>query len=1245
MKNRKHTLKVIFFSVVSILVLTSMLLSVMLGSTNAALIKSLSKNVQIQAIPDLPWEYYIKDGVNTSGIVGAYKNGKNISQTITTSSTAANTIYRIAIPVDQEGYYTLSVEVDFWLGTDSSAEILTKSFDKPVGCQVVHSHQISITSGTVYSMAPDDTTNNGYVYGTKLKYDEEKKGGKKLLDAKDHYQWKTLAPSRKEKVDLSYYVDSTDITNGYVTWVWDFTGLANSTQYTLKLTDISVTRESPNDATKPYFEFMNTRYVNNAVAPTSSATLSNPAGYGADKTGYTRHNPARGTYVTNGTYNSLTMQASPLFKGWTTAGSNYFLTDTYAIENNTEKVHSNILVFNVPIKNVKKGTSYRVSFDFSVARQGNDNNLNIKSYEYKNGNPPSGSYADGSIASKDADYATTYNQFFNETDPTATLQFQSFLHNGAENAYNMKELTDSTGRQQVTALNKRYNTHWLTRYDEIMSVPDTSGKTTCAYTTNIANANTTHAQALNSGLAAGARPESFSSTYTDDNDKSHTVTVKGGGGINWLNAIRHSEMNGDNKINWLTFYNTSFTFNIDPACAVVTVGTDGYCNDLFWTWTIDAFDQTAWFRIKIDNVRIEEVVQYGSYFEANGMKLGDSQTGLIDFFPDGNGTNVNGSVLANTFRSANGTGQNFGARGYIEQILSATNIFGAIYDAGDKNINGNYKISLSGYCAAKGGVEKYVWSADGGKTWNDMTGGTVSSFNGSAADNYVSKYCEKFVDQAFVGRADNTSTYVQDTYDATSGYSVDSQFVYTEKNGDKKIYDHIDFQVDDGINSRFENITADLSDYKYQHNLDIIFAAVPRSNPFLRCEILRVINYNATKNYRTFTVEYESDIDVVTDGNKLNAVFHNAADVEETYGADESNTDFTRMYGINVSGSKANAGGYARRTATSHAYEDIRTLYSNMPVKKELTIRGWAIVEGGVEAYMWSADYGKTWITLEQHGTSSGRADDLSDQYSTWYSSSGSFSGALATNAYFDFEEKDIDTDTVDNGLKIDLSKYVGQVVDVIVVAKPNGSDALCPVSRIDNVAVYGDNGTFYSRVQGVVIDGVSITSTQVTTHLDGTKFANPQWTMDIKEATYSSLEPYHVRLEQLRFYNNIVNNISKGGKIKITGFAICHGGVKAYKYSFGGGETFAGEISLSTVGNVSEAVINDAGKLVDASFDASTDSANGYFRKTETDTNDAYLEFNIPENVSGEKNLLVVAEGNNGKMYPVLHMKLNIAS
>jgi hypothetical protein len=151
---------------------------------------------------------------------------------------------------------------------------------------------------------------------------------------------------------------------------------------------------------------------------------------------------------------------------------------------------------------------------------------------------------------------------------------------------------------------------------------------------------------------------------------------------------------------------------------------------------------------------------------------------------------------------------------------------------------------------------------------------------------------------------------------------------------------------------------------------------------------------------------------------------------------------------------------------------------------------------------------------------------------------------------------------------------------------------------------------------------------------------------MDIREATYSSLEPYHVRLEQLRFYNNTVNNISKGGKIKITGFAICHGGVAKYKYSFDGGQTFvAEEIPLSNVSDISETVINDAGKLVDASFDVATDAVNGYFRKATNDTNDAYLEFTIPDNIFGEKNILVVAESTNGMCYPILHMKLNIAS
>ena len=36
-------------------------------------------------------------------------------------------------------------------------------------------------------------------------------------------------------------------------------------------------------------------------------------------------------------------------------------------------------------------------------------------------------------------------------------------------------------------------------------------------------------------------------------------------------------------------------------------------------------------------------------------------------------------------------------------------------------------INIAGWCGVDGGVSKYVWSADGGKTWNDFTGSTKTA--------------------------------------------------------------------------------------------------------------------------------------------------------------------------------------------------------------------------------------------------------------------------------------------------------------------------------------------------------------------------------------------------------------------------------------------------------------------------------------------------------------------------------------
>ena len=38
------------------------------------------------------------------------------------------------------------------------------------------------------------------------------------------------------------------------------------------------------------------------------------------------------------------------------------------------------------------------------------------------------------------------------------------------------------------------------------------------------------------------------------------------------------------------------------------------------------------------------------------------------------------------------------------------------------NATAEMQFSLAGWCGVDGGVARYVWSADGGKTWNEFTG-------------------------------------------------------------------------------------------------------------------------------------------------------------------------------------------------------------------------------------------------------------------------------------------------------------------------------------------------------------------------------------------------------------------------------------------------------------------------------------------------------------------------------------------
>lgn len=1239
MKKARLTLKIVLMSGISLLLVTSIMLSTMLGSVNAKLYKTLLKSLDFEVVPDLAFSYYLKDNLNSSGITGSYKNTASISQGIQTFSNTVNTLYRIAIPVDESGYYTLKFTVNILRG--DASEYYIRNLDAPVGCQVLSpAHFIleenvtdlrtaALTSNLIYSMSPDDATDNGYAYGTRIRYD-----AKNVFDAKDHYQWKTLAPYRTETVELSYSVEQSDVDNfGFVIWTWDFTGLNATKNYTLNLTDISIEKNNPIDYSKPYFEFMNTQYVNNAILPTKddTKTASPYDGVGVAASGLTRHNRARGTFVTNGTYDSLTMQVSPLYMGYNSTKK--FLTANLTDDKTEKTNYENVISFSAPIKNIKPNTNYRVSFDFSVANQG----TGTVSYEdivnIDTNTTPEGS-ADY------ANYQSGYPNFFNNNEAWNTLHFQSYIGKGATSGTSISAHT--TGRGSVRLANVGFTDHEVTRYDEIFYVGGGATETVAGKTYEISDSRYTsasvtesrsHAKALNSGKT----------------DMAGTA-FNSGKGINWLNAIKHTEGEGDYIIHWLTFYNTSFTFNVDHDYAgkEVTIA-NGYCQNLFWTWAIDALEQAKYFRIKIENVRIEEVEQYGSCLTEKSLKIGGEKDGRVDFFAGGfNTVNASNKTISNTYRCANGTGQNYQPRGYINEDslprLAGNNIFGAIYDAGDIDINGNYEIKFNGYCAIKGGVEKYVWSADGGATWYDMKADTLRAPSSTSygEQERISIHCENLVDQrfnntnklSFLGetKCDPYETKINEETTIYNHYSKPGK-VDTVEN--EKPFDFIDFvKGTDDINSVFVGLTADVSKYKYQRDLDIVFAAVPIQNPTARCEILRIINFNSSKQYRTYTLEFESDFELtISNANtKLNATYNKTNS--------ESKVAFTEMRGIKhdkvgstVKKVFAKAGGYSWRTDTSSAYEDVRVLYSNMPVKNTLTVRGWAIVEGGVEAYMWSVDKGKTWQTCKQHGASSGSTKDLSSQYTAWYSpdGNGSLDSTLTARAYFDNEA---------NGLSIDLTDYVGKVVDLIVAAKPNRSDALCPVSRINNVAVYGsgerDNGMglFYSKISWVKLDSTNLQGVQAYPDtVDSTVFSGQsQWNMGLQADAFSAYEPYNVDLAHTRLYNAQYNNISNGGVITISGFIGCSGGVAKYKYSIDGGEwsEFDGRIV-----NDSNDVTNMLKKTTDASFTA-TDVAD--FRESNA------LNITLPTSLSGERDLIVVAEGNNGYLYPILHVKLNIA-
>ena len=328
------------------------------------------------------------------------------------------------------------------------------------------------------------------------------------------------------------------------------------------------------------------------------------------------------------------------------------------------------------------------------------------------------------------------------------------------------------------------------------------------------------------------------------------------------------------------------------------------------------------------------------------------------------------------------------------------------------------KMVIAGWSIADGGIEKYIWSADGGKTWYLVGTYTISGIGsgaGTAHQNVVRKS---------IG-----------AHDFSSG---------TEKNST--------YQFNDGIGG----ISLDLGAYVGK-TVDVILAAVPTKDPRGICPLAILQNVTVTGS-----AQAEKD-SLLPDSEEEETETLSPEDqkAENNKGCIDPSSGYTEsdlVYGCSLDmingmgeGDAKNFGGRGGNSATGvdNFYYEINTVKGSY-----LVFTGWTVVDGGIEKYVWSADGGKTW------------------QDAVGYNCDGPGSGA--GTAHYNVVMKKVGTHTFSDGspknstysgtpgagenvsgLAADLKDYAGQTVEVIFAAVPaKAPDTLCLIARVTSVNV-----------------------------------------------------------------------------------------------------------------------------------------------------------------------------------------------
>ena len=245
----------------------------------------------------------------------------------------------------------------------------------------------------------------------------------------------------------------------------------------------------------------------------------------------------------------------------------------------------------------------------------------------------------------------------------------------------------------------------------------------------------------------------------------------------------------------------------------------------------------------------------------------------------------------------------------------------------DGPTDGNAYLALAGWTCVYEGIEKYVWSADGGKTWHDAV-----VYNRESLDTATGGI-KNAGDSHFAATVDgfNADTYSQDYY-AISAYQ--------------------------GIANKASGVAAHLTDYIGQE-VDVTFAAVPKNAPNTLCLIghiqnVRVYESNEAakeaekcKHQTAETYVFVDDGDDSTDAAKMSKTCECG---EVSFGT----TEPYFVFFINVLGTQDNVAPFVFETKYGFRSMDATAFVINNADKSftadangVLRISGWAGVNGG----------------------------------------------------------------------------------------------------------------------------------------------------------------------------------------------------------------------------------------------------------------------------------------------------------